>query len=109
VNHGDGVQDDLDARTRARVTYSRGWHPILSAVETEPGTWLMVAQFGEVYGIVRLIEVGGERGYRVTTAAEKRQDRRLVGYFTTLRGAAQAAHARWVRQHGPNGGSNGQS
>lgn len=107
MNHGDGVQDHLDALARARFTYNKEWHPLLSAVETEPGVWLMVAQFGQVYGIVRLIEIGGERGYRVTTAAEKRTDRRLVGYFTTLRAATKAAHQRWIREHGNSGGING--
>lgn len=107
MDHGDGVQDALDAQTRARRTYRQGWHPVLSAVETEPGVWLMVAQFGEVYGIIRLISIGPERGYRVTTAAERREDRKLVGYFTTLKSAAVAAHTRWIRGHGTVGGING--
>lgn len=81
----------------------------MSAVETEPGVWLMVAQFGEVYAIIRLIEIGRERGYRVVTAAEKREDRRLVGYFTNLRAAAAAAHTRWIRVHGTLGGINGRA
>ena len=65
-----------------------------------------MAQFGQVYGIIRLIEIGGERGYRVTTAAEKRGDRRLVGYYTTLRAATKAAHQRSIREHGNSGGVN---
>lgn len=107
MDHHDGVQDHLDALARARLTYSRGWHPLLSAVETEPGVWLMVAQFGEPYAIIRLIEIGKERGYRAVTATEKRADRELVGYYTTLRAATAAAHARWIRMHGTLGGVNG--
>ena len=107
MDHRDGVQDHLDALARARLTYSRKWHPLMAAVETEPGVWLMVAQFGEPYAIVRLIEIGKERGYRVVTANEKRADRELVGYYTNLRAATQAAHERWVRQHGTLGGVNG--
>jgi hypothetical protein len=102
LGHRDGVDDHLDALARARLTYSPGW-----AVETEPGVWLMVAQFGGPYAIIRIIEVGKERGYRVVTANEKREDRRLVGYYTTLRGATVAAHTRWIRQHGTFGGVNG--
>jgi hypothetical protein len=107
MNHHDGVQDHLDALARARLTYSRTWHPLLAAVETEPGVWLMVAQFGEPYAIIQLVEIGKERGYRVVTANEKREDRRLIGYYTNLRAATQAAHERWVRQHGTLGGVNG--
>jgi len=107
MDHHDGVQDHLDALARARLTYSRKWHPLLAAIETEPGVWLMVAQFGEPYAIIRLIEIAKERGYRVVTANEKREDRELVGYYTTLRAATAAAHSRWIRQHGTLGGVNG--
>jgi hypothetical protein len=107
VDHGDGVKDALDAQARARSSYRRDWHPLLSAVETEPGVWVMVAQFGEVYGIVRLIRVGEEVGYRAVTAADRRADRTLIGYYTSLRAACQAAHDRWVRHHGTQGGVNG--
>ena len=105
MDHHDGVH--LDALARARVTYSQKWHPMLAAVETEAGVWLMVAQVGEPYAIIRLIEIGKQRGYRVVTANEKRADRELVGYYLTLRAATAAAHTRWVRQHGTLGGVNG--
>jgi hypothetical protein len=109
MDHHDGFQDHRDALARARLTYTRKWHPMLSAVETEPGVWLMVAQFGEPYAIIRLIEIGKERGYRVVTASDKRADRELIGYYMTLRAATAAAHARWIRQHGTLGGVNGQT
>jgi len=107
MDHRDGVDDHLDALARARLTYSPKWHPMLSAVETEPGVWLMVAQFGRPYAIIRIIEIGKERGYRVVTANEKRADRQLVGYYTTLKAATAAAHTRWIRGHGKLGGVNG--
>jgi hypothetical protein len=107
MDHGDGVQDAHDAISRARKTYREGWHPILSAVETEPGIWLMVGQYGQPYAIIRSIEIGREKGYRIVTAAERREDRKLIGYFTSLRAATNAAHQRWTSGHARAGGING--
>lgn len=73
------------------------WHPILSAVEQEPGVWILTAQTG-AYAVVRLIEIAGEQGYRATTYEQPRQ---LIGYRRTLRGACELAHQSWIRQHGP--------
>jgi len=73
------------------------WHPILAADEVEVGVWHLVAQTG-VYAIVRVLEVGGERGYRATTHAQPRQ---LVGYYRTLRAACEAAHRDFVGRHSP--------
>ena len=42
--------------------------------------------------------VGDELGYRATTYSEPRQ---LIGYRRTLRAACEAAHAAYVRAHGP--------
>ncbi|MER3388550.1 MAG: hypothetical protein RJQ01_00825 [Microcella sp.] len=58
----------------------------------------MTAQTG-AYGIVRLLTIGGELGYRATTYSEPRV---LVGYFTTLRAACEAAHGHYLRTHGPH-------
>lgn len=74
------------------------WHPMLAAVEQEPGLWHLASQTGP-YAVVRLIEIGGERGYRATTYAEPR---RLIGYRRTLRSACEAAHRDWLRRHGPD-------
>lgn len=76
----------------------RQWHPLLASVEVEPGHWEMHAQTGG-YAVVQLIEVGHERGYRVVTFDPPRT---LVGYYTTLRAACEAAHAAYVRAHGPD-------
>lgn len=96
-------RDARDAQARARGGYSGSWHPILAAVEVEVGTWQMVAQYGRVYAIVRLLEIGGERGYRVVTWAERSEDRNLVGYYRTLRAAAERAHGHFVKSHGSDG------
>lgn len=47
---------------------------------------------------MRLLSIGGELGYRVTTHAEPRQ---LVGYFTTLRAPCEAGHRFHLLSHGP--------
>ena len=98
MDHGNGLQDERDARARARSSYARDWHPVLAAVEVEPGVWLMTAQYGVRYAIIRLLEIGGERGYRVTTYADQPTERALVGYYRTLRAAAAAGHMRYLRE-----------
>jgi hypothetical protein len=99
------VQDGVDASARARSTYNPNWHPILAAVEQQPGEWWMLDQYGRRYAIVRLLECAGERGYRAVTGEET--DRRLIGYYRTLRGACAAAHLAFVRAHGQPGSVNG--
>jgi hypothetical protein len=74
------------------------WPPILSAVESEPGGWVLNAQTGP-YALVRLLQVGGESGYRVVTHTEPRE---LVGYYRTLRAACAAAHTAYLRSHSPH-------
>lgn len=66
------------------------WHPILAAVEVEPGHWNMVGQWDRIYGVIRLLEIGGERGYRAVTWAERSEDRELIGYYRSLRAACEA-------------------
>jgi hypothetical protein len=96
-------QDGVDARGRAAVDYRPDWHPLLAAVETSPGEWVMVAQHEVRYAVIRLLELGGERGYRVVTWAERSEDRRLIGYYRTLRAAAMAGHLAFVRSHSRDG------
>lgn len=74
------------------------WHPILAAVEQEPGLWFLTSQTG-VYGVVRLIRIGDERGYR---AALSTDPPRIIGYRLTLRSACEITHRAWVRSHGPD-------
>lgn len=76
------------------------WHPLLAAVEPEPGVWVMVAQYGEQYGVIRMVRRGSEVGYRADLGAEG--ERGLVGYFRTLRAACVAVHRRWIAAHGPD-------
>lgn len=101
------AQDGRDASSRASSTYRPGWHPILAAVELEPGCWELVSQYGTRYAVIRLLEMGGERGYRAVTWAESSADRELIGYYRTLRAAAKAGHDRWLRSLSRAGGVNG--
>ncbi|MCU1418550.1 MAG: hypothetical protein JWP32_2724 [Schumannella sp.] len=100
-------RDGVAAVSRARTTYRNGWHPLNSAVEVEPGTWWLVGQYDNRYAIIVLLEIGGERGYRVVTGERDPGERRLVGYFRTLRGAAERGHARWLASQARPGGING--
>jgi hypothetical protein len=102
------VADGAAAAHRARRGYAPDWHPILSAVEDRehPGQWYLVAQFGRCYGIVRLITIGPERGYRALTWADSPEDRRLIGYYRTLRAACAATHRVFLASHGQQGGPN---
>jgi hypothetical protein len=83
------------------------WHPIIAAVEIEPGHWQMISPMNERYAIIVLLEIRGERGYRVVTWAANSTQRRLVGYFRTLRAAAWAGHQHYLRGMGAPGPVNG--
>ena len=77
------------------------WHPIMSAVEIRPGMWRMMAQFGRCYATIKMVRRGDEVGYRVDG-----EDGQLLGYYTTLRGSARAAHTTYIAGHGPRGAAN---
>lgn len=77
------------------------WHPILAAHELEPGHWIMLDPSGTRYAIVRLVQVGGERGYRAVTWAAEPAERRLLGYWTSLRSACAGAHRAYLAAHAP--------
>ncbi|TPW71665.1 hypothetical protein [Schumannella sp. 10F1B-5-1] len=100
-------QDGVDAAARARRGYSADWHPVLSADEVEPGTWVMRSQVRD-YAIIRMLRIGDEVGYRAVTWAERSADRRLVGYYRSLRAACAAAHQVFLAGHARAGGINGQ-
>jgi len=103
------VVDGTAAAERARSGHVSGWHPILAAVESEPGTWFMVDEGrNRCYGVIRLLRIRGEAGYRAVTWAERSEDRELIGYYRSLRAASSAAHNRLLSTYGnpgpPNGG-----
>jgi len=77
------------------------WHPILAAHEYAAGEWIMVDPSAKPYAVVRALEISGERGYRAVTWAERSDERRLLGYRTTLRAACELAHRAHLASHGP--------
>ena len=98
-------RDGVAAAERARTTYTPYWHPVLAAVELEPGHWELRDQYANSYAVIRIVRRGTEIGYRAVTWAEKSEDRRLVGYYRTLRSACAAAHRVYLRSHGRMGGA----
>ena len=93
--------DDMIATvTRRHSAPTVTWHPMLAAVEQEPGLWHMVAQYDNTYGVIELVRRGPEVGYKATTWAETPEARQLVGYYRTLSGACEAAHQPFVSGHG---------
>lgn len=72
------------------------WHPLLAAAEPAPGRWELRDQYDRVYGRVSIVRRGPEVGYRAEDAVGV-----LIGYFTTLRGACEAVHRRFLASHGP--------
>jgi hypothetical protein len=77
------------------------WHPILGADEIEPGVWHMPDPLGRAYAVVQLVEVHGERGYRVVTYAPTSADRTLIGYFRSLSAATVGANQWFVTSRTP--------
>ncbi|MCU1469451.1 MAG: hypothetical protein JWQ39_600 [Glaciihabitans sp.] len=67
------------------------WHPILAAVEVEPGHWRMVAQYGQFYGDVRF------NGAQYTATGLNGVQ---PGPFTSSQDATAAAHRVFIRSHG---------
>lgn len=74
------------------------WHPLLAAVEVEPGEWRMVAQYDDCYGVIRFLPL--DRQYAATTWAERSADGELIGYYRSLKAATMGTHQRFVRSHG---------
>jgi len=101
------VRDGVVAARRARGSYTPNWHPVLAAVEIEPGHWQMCDEDGQPYGVIRIIRLANEVGYRAVTWAPDSAGRELIGYFRTLRASAEAVHRRFLRTHGQSGPING--
>lgn len=76
------------------------WHPFLGTEEREPGTWTLIDSLGVEYGLVRIIRVQGEVGYR----AEFRGH--LVGHYLTLRTALERTHQVFVKSGQPESPKN---
>ena len=93
-------QDALDTAARRAASNSGKWHPLLAAVEAEPGLWYMVDSTLRCYGVIRFLTIRGQSGYRAVTWAKRSEDRQLIGYFTTLAAATSATHEQYVQKQG---------
>lgn len=76
------------------------WHPILAAVEDEPGHWWMVAHLGEPYGEITFVKRGDQLGYRADRTDDAGTVIQHVGYYTTLVKATWEIHSAYLRSHG---------
>jgi len=93
--------DDMIATvTRRHSAPTATWHPILAAVEQQPGLWHMVARYDNTYGVIELVRRGNEVGYNATTWADAPGDRELVGYYRKLTAACEAVQRRFLDSHG---------
>ncbi|MGX5681931.1 hypothetical protein [Schumannella luteola] len=80
----------------------RDWHPILQAREYQPGRWVMEDTMGRPFALIDFVKRGPERGYRVR-AWRRQEVGPVIGYYTTLAGAAKNAHQRWISRSVPSG------
>jgi hypothetical protein len=79
------------------------WHPLLAAVETTPGHWVMLDGVDKPYGVIDLVKRGDELGYRANRVDATETVTLQVGYFRTLRTSAWEIHRAFLRAHGaPN-------
>lgn len=79
------------------------WHPILSALEIQPGHWQMLDGLDQPHALIEFVKRGPEVGYKAVTWAPGAADRQLIGYYRTLRAATKAAHMRYVGTLGNQG------
>ena len=74
------------------------WHPIMNISEGPVGSWAMIGPLDKPYATITLVRRGDEIGYRVVNI-----DGITVGYFLTLKAAADAAHSWFTSTRGPTG------
>ena len=73
------------------------WHPILSAVESPVGVWVMVDPDGHVYGRVEIRRTREGVRYRCEHAGRE-------AWADTLKEGCMLVHRAFLRGHGPQGG-----
>ncbi len=72
------------------------WHPIMAAVEREPGVWVMVAPLGEEYGRVEIRRTPDGIRYRAEAPIGTQ-----IGWGTSLRQACERVHHVFLAAHVP--------
>lgn len=72
------------------------WHPVLAAVEREPGVWTLVDTLGQDYARIALRRTPEGPRYRTEQPIGT-----LIGWGTSLRQSCDRAHALFLARHGP--------
>lgn len=80
-----------------RYPSTPAWHPILDAVEYQPGRWVTYDARNRPFALIDIIRRGGEVGYRANQWAQDAAQQNTIGYFTNLRAATAAAHQHYIR------------
>ncbi|SBS70979.1 hypothetical protein [uncultured Microbacterium sp.] len=80
------------------------WHPVLAAVETRAGQWVLVDPDRRAYGTVELVRA---RSRHVPDAAPERlykcvRGGEIIAWAQTLRTACMIVHRAYIAAHGPN-------
>lgn len=73
------------------------WHPLLAAVEPEPGVWILLDSHRRPYGLVQIVKVDAMTRFRAEHIGMR------IGYATTLREAVERVHAAEVESWNPRG------
>jgi hypothetical protein len=94
-------QDAIDTAARRAKQRGPNWHPLLALEEQTAGHWHMIDSEQRCYGVITIIRRGSEVGYRATNWVDDETERDLIGYFRTLKGAAEATHQHFIRSHAP--------
>jgi hypothetical protein len=75
------------------------WHPILAAVELEPGRWTMVDPAGREYGLIEIRRTPDGIRYHCEHRGEE------IGWATSLKVACERVHYAYIRSHSPASGA----
>lgn len=90
----------MSAEPRSLASMSKDpppWHPLLAAVEPEPGVWLLLDIHGKPYGMVQIVKVDKLVRFKAEHIGI------TLGYGTTLREAVERVHAAEMQSRHPGG------
>lgn len=72
------------------------WHPIMAAIERDPGVWTLVDTLDREYGRIEIRRTLDGIRYRTEAPVGT-----LIGWGTTLRQSCERVHDEYLRSHGP--------
>lgn len=79
------------------------WHPLLAAVEPEPGAWLLLNAHRRPYGLVRIVRIPRTPNTPEMVRFRAEHAGTPIGYATTLREAVERVHAAEIAEQNPRG------